>query len=94
MTDKGLHKGKKSTKKIIMYILAGIFSAAAVAVAVLGVRTYFQYEAIYAQTRALLEAQERYDRQNFADEEFNYLEIPLKKEVKPGQTVTFNVHYK
>ena len=85
---------EKKTRRTFFIVLISFFSALIIAAAVLGVLTYMDYKNIYAYQQQVLKAQEEYETPNFDDPGINYLKIPEKNEVKPGQDLNFEVFFK
>ncbi|MBU4293745.1 MAG: DUF11 domain-containing protein, partial [Actinobacteria bacterium] len=85
---------KNKTKKTVSIILIVFGAVLLLAVAFLGVRTYFEYKKLYEESQKIIEEQKKYDAPNFEDSKFNYINSPLQKEVNPGEIIQFEVFYK
>ena len=85
---------KNKTRKTVSIILIVFGAVLLLAVALLGVRTYFEYKKIYEESRKIIEEYKKYDASNFEDSKFNYINSPLQKEVNPGEIIQFEVFYK
>ncbi|MBU4449919.1 MAG: hypothetical protein KKE35_01345, partial [Actinobacteria bacterium] len=85
---------KNKTKKTVSIILIVFGAVLLLAVAFLGVRTYFEYKKLYEESQKIIEEQKKYDASNFEDSKFNYINSPLQKEVNPGEIIQFEVFYK
>ncbi|MBE3094195.1 MAG: hypothetical protein IMZ52_04120, partial [Actinobacteria bacterium] len=85
---------KSKTRKTVSIILIVFGAVLLLAVALLGVRTYFEYKKLYKESQKIIEEQKKYDAPNFEDSKFNYLNSPVQKEVNPGEIIQFEVFYK
>ncbi len=84
--------GKK--KKIIYSIVAGILSILFIIAAVLAVNAYIEYKKAREKVNLMLSAKRDYETGNFEDITYNYIKAPEKKEITPGQTISFLIGYK
>ena len=73
---------KNKTRKTVSIILIVFGAVLLLAVALLGVRTYFEYKKIYEESRKIIEEYKKYDASNFEDSKFNYINSPLQKQLK------------
>ena len=90
--NKKVNTGKK--KKIIYSIIAGILAVLLIIAVVLAVNAYIEYKKTSEHINRILKSQKDYETSNFDDSTTNNIKAPEKKEISPGQVVSFLVNFK